>query len=872
MELVIFLLISLVILVVFFYKYLKYIKLYYKYIDDFNEEFNKLKENYICHFDKENLKECYRNLRNEIKFKFNSKIKEFIFNYDNIDKLVDEFNEIFIKLEMVRCKDYFDNMFTYSIDDEQRRAIITDDNNNLIIAGAGSGKTTTIIGKTKYLIEKKNVSPSEIITISFTNAAKDNFIEKLGDSRVSCSTFHKLGKDILEEDNIRLDIASTYLDTCIREYMHNEIYKDSDKAINFVNFYSYYMHLIDDNEDLKFGEIIEREKGIDFETIKSKYLNYKNLNTMKNEKVKSEQELIIANYLFLHGIKYEYEAKYKYDTANKIFRQYHPDFYLVDYDIYLEHFGINKNNRAPQFNEFEEKRYLDGIKAKREIHEKNNTIMIETYSYDFDNYNIENVLYEKLTKAGVVVKNIDYKEIVNVISSVKNDDMNLFYKLVSKFIKMFKGNNYSESMFDDFYKDAVKKKNRRNMSLLRILKDVYVYYQYKLKENNYIDFDDMINMATDKVNKTFNKKISYIIIDEFQDISYSRYALVKAIQNKTGAKVVAVGDDWQSIYRFSGCDLDLFVNFDKYFSNPKIMYISNTYRNCQNLINLSSEFIMKNENGQIKKSIKSDIKNIDNPIHYYFYKYDVFDATLEAIKDLRKDGCKNIAILGRNNSDIKKYNKEVNENKKEIDMSDIFGSGVIFTTVHKSKGLEYDGVIICNLENYIAGFPNKMLDDPILSYVSLTKDDYLYEEERRLFYVALTRTKSKCMLLVPIMRPSIFVDELMEISNNTIVKHVIEDDERLHNPKCPRCSKGILIVRKNPNDNSEFVGCSNYPMCDFTYSKKDIIEHNFICPICNGYLVKRNGKDGEFYGCINYPYCTQTAENENGIEYRGNIF
>ena len=83
----------------------------------------------------------------------------------------------------------------------------------------------------------------------------------------------------------------------------------------------------------------------------------------------------------------------------------------------------------------------------------------------------------------------------------------------------------------------------------------------------------MINKAIYKINKKYDNEISYIIIDEFQDVSISRYNLIRAIQKKTNAKIVAVGDDWQSIYRFTGCDLDIFVNFKKYFEFPKIMYI-----------------------------------------------------------------------------------------------------------------------------------------------------------------------------------------------------------------------------------------------------------------------------------------------------------
>ena len=138
------------------------------------------------------------------------------------------------------------------------------------------------------------------------------------------------------------------------------------------------------------------------------------------------------------------------------------------------------------------------------------------------------------------------------------------------------------------------------------------------------------------------------------------------------------------------------------------------------------------------------------------------------------------------------------------------------------------------------------------------KDDYLYEEERRLFYVALTRTRTKCMLLVPIDYPSIFINEVFEISHETIERYIIEDDIKLHNPTCPRCGTGILVAYKSNFDSSNFVGCSNYPKCDFKYKTDEIIKNTIKCPRCGSYMVRRSGMYGTFYGCINYPFCTQT--------------
>ena len=144
---------------------------------------------------------------------------------------------------------------------------------------------------------------------------------------------------------------------------------------------------------------------------------------------------------------------------------------------------------------------------------------------------------------------------------------------------------------------------------MSIALNVFLIYQNELKSCGLIDFDDMIIQARDTIlNGGFIKQYKYIIIDEFQDTSYIRYLLIKSIIDKTDANIMAVGDDFQSIYKFTGCDIDLFVNFDKYFQDSKILKIQNTYRNSQELIQTAGLFVMKND-FQIKKNLTSSKKN-----------------------------------------------------------------------------------------------------------------------------------------------------------------------------------------------------------------------------------------------------------------------
>ena len=337
----------------------------------------------------------------------------------------------------------------------------------------------------------------------------------------------------------------------------------------------------------------------------------------------------------------------------------------------------------------------------------------------------------------------------------------LFERLISSFIHLFKCNGYKLENFSDF-KRKIKRgifTFRHNKCFLIVVLNIYLDYISYLEENNEIDFDDMIIKATQVVKERgINKRYKYIIIDEYQDTSYVRFLLIKEILNNIHASLMVVGDDFQSIYRFTGCNLDLFLNFNKYFQNAKIMKIQNTYRNSQELIKLAGDFVMKNKR-QIKKNLRSN-KHLDKPVNVIYYD-DIKISFKKLILEIYNNTNKPILILGRNNNDIGMVLdndfKMIGDKLVYLKNKDIV---LRYLTVHKSKGLEEENIIIINLVNNMLGFPNKIVDDKILSLVSV-KEKYIYAEERRLFYVALTRTKNYAYLLVPRKNPSEFVKELV---------------------------------------------------------------------------------------------------------------
>ena len=299
-----------------------------------------------------------------------------------------------------------------------------------------------------------------------------------------------------------------------------------------------------------------------------------------------------------------------------------------------------------------------------------------------------------------------------------------------------------------------------------IIINLYTIYESKLKQEKALDFNDMINESIGILkNRGLKKKWRYIIVDEYQDTSLTKFNLLNEIIKITNAKFLAVGDDFQSIYRFTGCNLSIFLDFSKYFTHSKTYQIVNTYRNPQELIDVAGKFIMRNKK-QEHKLLKSS-KHLEKPL--VIVKTNNYPQTLKYL--LRKASypqSKEIMVLGRNNKDILRYiDKDfTNDNDKYTYKSITFR----YLTIHKSKGLESDIVIIINLEDSLLGLPTKIKDEEILKYVNNTKDYYPYEEERRLFYVALTRTKSYCYLIVPYYNESIFVKELIQNKKNIRVE------------------------------------------------------------------------------------------------------
>ena len=342
-----------------------------------------------------------------------------------------------------------------------------------------------------------------------------------------------------------------------------------------------------------------------------------------------------------------------------------------------------------------------------------------------------------------------------------------FYKftdLVIHFIDIFKNMlvDNEEYMFTKRIKEIKKEKfkyyyysknsnieTEKRIEAIKLLKEIYEYYQKYLIEHHMIDYSDMINLSyrhiiKDVKNKYPDLHYKYIIVDEYQDITFQRFLFVKRLVEYFDAKLLSVGDDWQSIYAFAGSRLELFNKFsDMFFDGKDDMYLSTTYRYGQELANITSEFILKNEEQSFKK-IKA-IKHLNNPIEISEYSFlDEYENIYKLVHKIyeKKPNCR-ILILARTNNCISKLIKSKYFSKGIGDViicNDIPEAQIEALTMHRAKGLTVDEVIVFGLRKSI--FPSKGKSSHwIFDYFRLDSiyEKMPYAEERRLFHIVIIR-------------------------------------------------------------------------------------------------------------------------------------
>jgi DNA helicase-4 len=770
--------------------------------------------------------------------------------------LINKSNQDFIRNELEKYSDFFDTIESNPLTENQRTAIVTDEMRNLVVAGAGTGKTSTIVGKAGYLIESGLARPEELLLISFARGAKDEMSERV-QSRLGkplrVETFHGLGLDIIAEVEGRKPSLSELSSDSLK--LRNAVegfIQDRSSDTSFLNRLNQYFSF----------HSVPYESIFDFKTLGEyyDYLRNHQVRSLKGDLVKSYEECSIANLLYLNGVDYQYEPFYEVDTATREHRQYRPDFYLPEYGLYIEHFGIDKNgNTAPYV---DRRKYHDDMRWKRETHRENSTTLIETYSW----WSSEGVLLDQLedilSSRGVVFNQVPTELVFNRINELGL--VGPFSGLVTTFLNLFKSSRRTIAELEE--KSHRLPDSSRYLAFLDLFRDLYNDYEQSLGSE--IDFNDMITRAEEYVSSgRYVSDYTYILVDEFQDISYGRYKLLKAlVDQNSSAKLFCVGDDWQSIYRFTGSDISIMTDFNDHFDPSETLSLDKTFRFDNKLCEFSSKFIQKNPN-QIRKEMTTQTTS-ELPAVSLLWS-DEPEVSMEGILRDLNDRLEHasVYIIGRYNhlrpERLSRFKREFRN--LEVD----------FITAHSSKGVQRDFVIVTGLSSYGYAFPSQIVDDPILELVLAKKEKVSNAEERRLFYVAITRARKHVFLIASERTPSVFAVEVA-----TDGYEILLDGQRgASEGSCPICETGVILHRMG--DYGEFYSCSNYPYCayrprrcqrcnsgfllegdgEYTCSNDKCNFKAQVCPECkDGFLVERMGPYSTFYGCINYPDCRYTKE------------
>ncbi len=836
-------------------------------------------------------------------------VETFLRNYADLADLKDgstciqHHNQTYLQRHLASEKHYLDMVLSkvdpaISLDEEQRKVVLTDEDYMLVVAGAGAGKTTTVAAKVKYLVECKHVEPEQILVISFTNKAVGELRDKINKAlKINCpvTTFHKTGYAILrKQDTDKKNVVdSGFMFDVINNYLKNDVLQEPEMVNKLILFFGSYFEAPYEGKDL--NAFFNHISKADFSTMRSNMNEFVETITNKRtgkaitinyESLRSAQEVQIANFLYLNKVDYEYEKIYPY-SFRKSYKPYTPDFTIKQGDrtIYIEHFGITEDGTHNRYTKTELEHYKKEVNDKVQFHRDHGTELIYTFSKYKDGRPLLEHLKEQLIAAGITLEPRSKQEVYRkIVSTEENKYILKLVRLLCTFIQNFKTNGYDTEKFREMHRMT---DNVRTKLFLDVCHQCYLEYSKKLKERGAVDFEDMINDSAKilQEQQDMGEKLNfkYIIIDEYQDISRQRFDLARALSQICDAKIIAVGDDWQSIYAYAGSDITLFTHFAEIMGYGEELKITKTYRNSQEVIDIAGSFIQKNSS-QIQKSLISP-KHIDFPIIIEAYSEDgdkkdlegkggkfflqaqaverCIGQIMEANAKEGKSENSSILLIGRYGFDAFNLCRSglftYFENTGNVKSKAYPKAKMTFLTAHRSKGLGYDNVVIINAVNATYGFPSKIEDDPVMKLVIREDRTIEYAEERRLFYVAMTRTKNRVYIAVPQQRPSRFVAELVQEYDKVCVNGML-DFSKINSPdislikRCPICGYPLQYKHKKDFGLRLWI-CTNEPeICDFmTNELSGGILPILKCDCCkDGYLIVRTKDHTPFLGCTNY--------------------
>jgi DNA helicase-4 len=716
--------------------------------------------------------------------------------------------------ELQACKELLDQVESKPLTPEQAHAVVCFDNRVQVVASAGSGKTSVMVAKAAYAIHRGFVAPERILLLAFNKQAAEELkkrtaqaFERLGMENVTveASTFHALGLRLIGKATTKKpDIPDWATDAAGGVRKLSEIVDQlKDSSPEFRRQWDLFRFVF--RRDLPdFG------KSDNFDAWDAQGEGA--LLTVRGERVKSQEEVMIANFLFLNGVDYRYEAHYPHPTADEEHRQYRPDFYYPTLGLFHEHFALDAQGVPP----IHFKNYLEGVHWKRQLHAEKGTALFETTSHGLRRGDDFARLERELTARGVVLEPNPDREIPKG-GQTPMESIELV-GLIRTFMSHAKSNGLTisalQQRLDAMNMGAFK---YRHQMFLNIAAPIMGAWDAALVAEHGIDFEDMLNQAAEHL-ESGRVKSNYelVMADEFQDASRARARLCRALVQQPGRFFFAVGDDWQSINRFAGADVSVMTGFGEWFGHGQVLKLERTFRCPQNLCDVAGAFVSKNPaqitkhvisttpaHGPVLQAFQVDSKDmLISAIDQFVMR--LADGVREGLIPPSRDGKVSVYVLGRYNADKQYVTANQRRVSRWVDVS--------FLTIHRSKGSEADYVILPEMLSVLKGrsFPNMRTDDPVLSLAMPDGDNFPLGEERRLFYVALTRARRAVAMFTAKGQCSTFLRELEE---DGALIFTDTDGEAIKEKACPACKQGVLVPRTGPH--GEFHSCSNFPFCRY---------------------------------------------------------
>ena len=704
-------------------------------------------------------------------------------------------NEI-LRRELRDRKPFFDRIEKSPLTAEQASAVVSFDNRVRVIAAAGSGKTSVMVARAAYAITRGLVPAQRILMLAFNADAAEELRERvttrldalgISSDGVLASTFHSFGLSIIGQATGRKPRIAPWVENGKDVAKISEIVdalRDSSPGFRYKwdTFRLLYPHMADEPDGGEPDSYDRATRLTGFETY-------------RGETVRSEGERLIANWLFLNGVEYEYEHRYAHDVTDSAHSQYRPDFFYPTVQVWHEHWALRADGTPPE----SFAGYAESMRWKKRIHERYGTTLVETTWHEIADLSGFEPLERDLRKHGL---ELDWNPDRPIPGAPPMEHERLS-RLVRTFMSHVKSGSWTRADLDDRIRDLPKRRRARARHFLDLYWQIHDRWQAELRAIEAVDFDDMLLRAAELVEQNPHlKRWDLVMVDEFQDTSRARARLTKALIIGTEKHLLAVGDDWQAINRFAGADLAVMTDFDAYFGPALTRRLETTFRCTQTIADVASRFIARNPS-QLRKAVRAARGTGGPPVTVVrLPSRESIPAAIAAhLSGLSESAPgSSVDVLGRY-----RFERDLLRRGSYPDLH------LTFRTIHASKGLEADFVVLPNLTTGTFGFPSGIADDPILTLAMSGDDGFPHSEERRLFYVALTRARRGVTIFSVAGLESPFVVELLQDPDVVVTSPAAD----VHPVRvCPTCGEGTMVQRKSRH--GLFLGCSRFPKCRAT--------------------------------------------------------